>query len=93
MEHLSGTVCASRLSQLFINYHTIHIVWHCDVSTMFCLQGSPEAEVVNVPCVTGPGGGRTALSVEARTFVSLWLVYSFLSSVHKAQMVDKHACG
>lgn len=71
MERASWAVCASGLPQAFINSHSIHVVWYCYASALLCMQGSPETEVVSMPCVTGPGGGRTVLSAEAWSFVIL----------------------
>lgn len=63
-----------RLAQLFINAHTIRVARPCHASAMFCMQGRTEAEVASMPCVAGPGGGRTALSAEACGLVILWLL-------------------
>lgn len=63
-----------RPAQLFINAHSIRVVRPCRASVMFRMQGRTEAEVAGMPCVTGPGGGRTVLSTEACGLVILWLL-------------------
>ncbi|KAH0500114.1 Interleukin-1 receptor-associated kinase 4 [Microtus ochrogaster] len=74
----------AKLAQLFINAHSSRVVRPCHASAMFCVQGRTEAEVASMPCVAGPGGGRTV------ALLSCGFCSHFSPVEQRTQIVDKH---